>query len=418
VFCDYLTRYPECIALPNIQAKTVARAFTQAIVCRFGCPSKLLTDQGAQFTSQLFRHVCEFLQIEKIFTVAHHQQSDGLAERTIRTLTDIISHFVQQNPTTWDEALPYALLAYRSSFHEGLKETPHFMMFGRDIQLPFHRLFQKDRVYYNTAEDYKQELIQRLQEAFSTAREKLRHTAEKQEEYRSRTAKPRHFQLGDLVFWADPARPTGNKFSPRNKGPYRVIKVLSEVNYELRHIYTGEKRIVHVERLKRAYIREPFPAEEAEVLTQVDEHDSADTSESARGDQPTVAPQYVRQSMDREAHEISSDSSSSDDFVPPKKKTQAQPRARRLRSDGPTSPHPWVMDKPLERQRTVVYERRNTPPGNAANRTPVSENPVPVTPPVLQPDASVGERILSSLERLLAGTLQHHIISQQIPPGT
>ena len=49
---DYATRYPEAVALPNIETERVAEALID-IFCRVGFPSEMLTDLGSQFTSSL-----------------------------------------------------------------------------------------------------------------------------------------------------------------------------------------------------------------------------------------------------------------------------------------------------------------------------------------------------------------------------
>ena len=55
VFIDYFTNWVEACALKNIEAKEVADKFYKQIITRHGCPFKIITDQGTQFTSDLFR---------------------------------------------------------------------------------------------------------------------------------------------------------------------------------------------------------------------------------------------------------------------------------------------------------------------------------------------------------------------------
>ena len=52
VICDYATRYPEAIALPDITAETVAEHLI-TLFTRVGIPAEILTDQGANFMSAL-----------------------------------------------------------------------------------------------------------------------------------------------------------------------------------------------------------------------------------------------------------------------------------------------------------------------------------------------------------------------------
>jgi hypothetical protein len=54
VISDCFTRWTEAIALPNQEAETVAKAFVNNYVSRFGAPLQLHSDQGTNFTSKLF----------------------------------------------------------------------------------------------------------------------------------------------------------------------------------------------------------------------------------------------------------------------------------------------------------------------------------------------------------------------------
>jgi len=53
------------VAVPIVQqdAETVARAFVVNVVLKYGTPSILQTDQGANFISEVFRNTCKMLKI-------------------------------------------------------------------------------------------------------------------------------------------------------------------------------------------------------------------------------------------------------------------------------------------------------------------------------------------------------------------
>ena len=52
VICDYTTRYPEAVPLKSIDAESVAEELIK-VFARVGVPREILTDQGANFTSQI-----------------------------------------------------------------------------------------------------------------------------------------------------------------------------------------------------------------------------------------------------------------------------------------------------------------------------------------------------------------------------
>ena len=58
VVCDCFTKWTEKVAISNQEARTVAEAFVNNFVCRFGVPLQLHNDQGKCFESKLFQEMC------------------------------------------------------------------------------------------------------------------------------------------------------------------------------------------------------------------------------------------------------------------------------------------------------------------------------------------------------------------------
>ena len=59
-----------------------------------------------------------------------------MVERFNRTLATMISTLIEQSRRNWDDLLPYVLYAYRTAVHSSTKETPFYLMFGRDAMSP------------------------------------------------------------------------------------------------------------------------------------------------------------------------------------------------------------------------------------------------------------------------------------------
>jgi transposase InsO family protein len=56
-------------------------AFLKLIVCRFGVPSRIITDNGTQFKSQLFQEYCEGTGTQLCFASVAHPKINDQAER-------------------------------------------------------------------------------------------------------------------------------------------------------------------------------------------------------------------------------------------------------------------------------------------------------------------------------------------------
>ena len=75
----------------------------QGFISRFGVPSQIHSDQGAQFESKLFKSLCDLLGMDKTRSTPYHHQSDGMVERLNRTLEDMLSKVVDENYKNWDD---------------------------------------------------------------------------------------------------------------------------------------------------------------------------------------------------------------------------------------------------------------------------------------------------------------------------
>ena len=118
---DRATRWPEVVPIPDTSAKTVAEALISNWIARFGCPSKVTTDQGRQFESNLFHELSKSLGTKRIRTCAYHPQSNGLIENFHRTLKTAITS--GSNPTLWAQLqLPIILLILHTSINTNTKE--------------------------------------------------------------------------------------------------------------------------------------------------------------------------------------------------------------------------------------------------------------------------------------------------------
>ena len=48
----------------------------------------------------------------------------------------MLAKTVDQSGRDWDKRIPYVLYAYRTSVQESTKESPFFLLYGRDARLP------------------------------------------------------------------------------------------------------------------------------------------------------------------------------------------------------------------------------------------------------------------------------------------
>jgi len=110
---DGFTRHLEAIPLKDSSSKTVANAFVFNWISRYGCPAKITCDRGAQFTSNLWANLCNFLGCKLNLTCSYRPQCNGLIECTHSTLKAVLRAL--ENPQKWLQNLPWVLLALRAT---------------------------------------------------------------------------------------------------------------------------------------------------------------------------------------------------------------------------------------------------------------------------------------------------------------
>ncbi|MBW0461948.1 hypothetical protein O181_001663 [Austropuccinia psidii MF-1] len=64
--------------------------FCNKIIPNCGIPRIIISDRDQKFTSEVWTNLYEMLGIKLEFSTAYHLQSDGLVERMIQTLEEII----------------------------------------------------------------------------------------------------------------------------------------------------------------------------------------------------------------------------------------------------------------------------------------------------------------------------------------
>ena len=77
VVVDQFTKWVELAALPAQNADLTAKAFLKHFFVTFGCPLEVHTDQGKNFTSDLFVAFCKLMEITETRTTPYHPAGNG-----------------------------------------------------------------------------------------------------------------------------------------------------------------------------------------------------------------------------------------------------------------------------------------------------------------------------------------------------
>ena len=99
-FCgaiDYVTKWVEVVALKDNSAKSTAWFIYDNIICRFGCPLDLVTDQGGHFINETVEALVRDFAIKQRKFTTYYPRCNGEAESTNKTLKTILLKTVQHS---------------------------------------------------------------------------------------------------------------------------------------------------------------------------------------------------------------------------------------------------------------------------------------------------------------------------------
>ena len=124
VTVDHYSDFYETDHLPSIQSSAVIQA-TKQHFSRHGIPRTLITDNGAQYTSDLFKTFAKKYQFNHITSSPYWSQSNGRAEADVKSAKHIL---------LTAEDVDLALLSVRNTPPAGHTYSPAQHLFGRALR--------------------------------------------------------------------------------------------------------------------------------------------------------------------------------------------------------------------------------------------------------------------------------------------
>ncbi|GKE60403.1 reverse transcriptase domain-containing protein [Tanacetum coccineum] len=136
VAIDYFTKWIEAKPLARITGKDVKKFMWDNIVCRFGLPRVIVTDNGTQFVNDPFKGWCESLNIKQMNTAVAHPQANSLVKRANKSLMEGIKARIRRERAGWVDELPNVLWAHRTSLKQSNDEMPFSLTYRSEAVIP------------------------------------------------------------------------------------------------------------------------------------------------------------------------------------------------------------------------------------------------------------------------------------------
>ena len=251
LICQF-TKWIEGYPLADQTAEQVVQTVVDNFISRFGIPQMIHSDQGANFTSALFQHVCDLLEITKTRTSPYRPCSNSQVERYNRTLLQFMHCHLKDN-SRWDEHLPALTSAIRSVPNMQTGFTPNLMMLGCVVSHPARLLVEDTSASSAGLSEYFIELRDRMRTIHLQVRDRLEVTQRLQKSCYDMQLRQTCYAVGDVVLRRNDTSKKGhsNKLKPSWVGPLLVDEVVTPVVCRVQ----GQKKtkVLHHDLLKRCF---------------------------------------------------------------------------------------------------------------------------------------------------------------------
>lgn len=204
VMTDVFSKYTQAVPTRDQRASTVAQVLVNEWFYKFGVPGRIHSDQGRNFESNLIQQLCILYGIEKSHTTPYHPAGNGQCERFNRTLHNLLRALPITKKRDWSCYLPQVTFSYNTTIHQSTGESPFYLMFGQDPQLPVDFLLGRvPEPAAGSAHDWIVEHQTRLRHAFEGASRHLEDAAAKRKERHDKHVREVPLREGQLVYLKD-----------------------------------------------------------------------------------------------------------------------------------------------------------------------------------------------------------------------
>jgi transposase InsO family protein len=241
---EQVSRWAEIRCSATNTAADAANFIYHDIVCRFGLPKSIHSDNGPHFANEVIERLTQILSIRHKFSTPYYPQSNGRVERLIGTLKTMMSKAVEDTDrddsdgtVNWQPAIYTALYVYRSSPHHATGVSPAYLLYGENVALPFLHKHQAPATPRDQV-THKNQLAERLayiREAIPGLRGS-HHQFARTKEGRKVLVRPARYAVGDHVLIRNPNLGYvghGSAFGSPYIGPYEIRSIGDKGAYRI-----------------------------------------------------------------------------------------------------------------------------------------------------------------------------------------
>ncbi len=113
----------------------VATFIYKKIICRHGCPRKILTNRETHFNNKMIEELMKKFNIKHNFLTPYHPKTNKLVERFNKILCESLAKLAKER-NNWNQYIALLLFAYNTSRQNLTKIEPFYLTYGKKAILP------------------------------------------------------------------------------------------------------------------------------------------------------------------------------------------------------------------------------------------------------------------------------------------
>jgi len=136
VAIDYFTKWVEVASYVNVTRNVVVRFIKKEIICQYGLPRKIITDNATNLNNKMMKEMCEDFKIQHHNSMPYRPKMNGAVEAANKNIKKIVQKMTVSYKD-WHEMLPFMLHGYRTSMRASTGATPFSLVYRMEVVLPF-----------------------------------------------------------------------------------------------------------------------------------------------------------------------------------------------------------------------------------------------------------------------------------------
>jgi hypothetical protein len=202
----------------------IAQLYMDHVYKWFGLPTKIISDRDPQFTSHFSKSLAQQLKINQNLSLAFYPQTNGISKRKNQWVEQYLRLVMSASPEDWTHWLAMVTAIHNNRRNETTRLSPNQILLGYELTLQP----EGDTPSNNKAVEMQ---VQNMKEKRAQAIDAINQAA------RSKQVVMSQYRQGEQV-WLEATHlkicHQKMKLKPKQYEPFKIIKEISPVTYQLR----------------------------------------------------------------------------------------------------------------------------------------------------------------------------------------